>query len=256
MRGRWLAPVSARPSDRCRRRRRTQAPTRPRRPVRRSGHLPNRRRGRAVPGRHPVAPRSTGHTTARPSPAEPCWVARRGRASSGKRRRRIPPVRSAEVERQHLPRAADPAAPPCTQTTAGRARSSARGRWRSRSSSASTPCRSSPIDSTPCRSNGASFSAVVAPPSANAFLTSQTVRRGLKTRVVRSARLAAERRARAALGRRTAAAARQPQPAAPATVADHRDDGLREMRAAGRGERIPPVPVQNEEQVPGWRVPV
>ena len=58
------------------------------------------------------------------------------------------------------------------------------------------------------------------------------------------------------LGRRTAPAARQPQPAAPPAVADHRDDGLREVRAAGRGERIPPVPVENEEQVPGRRVPV
>jgi hypothetical protein len=60
------------------------------------------------------------------------------------------------------------------------------------------------------------------------------------------------------LGRRTAPAARQPQLAAPAAVADHRDDGLREVGAAGRGERIPPVPVEveNEEQVPGRRVPV
>ena len=39
-------------------------------------------------------------------------------------------------------------------------------------------------------------------------------------------------------------------------LADHRDDGLREVRAASRGERIPPVPVENEEQVPGRRVPV
>jgi hypothetical protein len=63
------------------------------------------------------------------------------------------------------------------------------------------------------------------------------------------------RRAAQAAGRRTAPAARQPQPAAPPDVADHRDEGLREVRAAGRWERIPPVAVENEEQVPGRCVP-
>jgi len=49
-------------------------------------------------------------------------------------------------------------------------------------------------------------------------------------------------------------AKRQPQP--PPTVSDHRDDGLREVRTAGRGERVPAVPVKNEEEAPGVRVPV
>src|SRR4029453_15877756 len=51
------------------------------------------------------------------------------------------------------------------------------------------------------------------------------------------------------LGRRTVAAPRQSQPATPAAVADPRDDRLREVRAAGRGERVPPVAVEHEEQV-------
>ena len=53
---------------------------------------------------------------------------------------------------------------------------------------------------------------------------------------------------------RPAPAARPAQTAAPPAVADHRDDGLREVRAAERGERIPPVLVENEEQVPRRRV--
>jgi hypothetical protein len=58
------------------------------------------------------------------------------------------------------------------------------------------------------------------------------------------------------LGWRAAPAARQAQLAASTAIADHGADGLREVRAASRWERIPPVPVENEEQVPVRRVPV
>ena len=60
--------------------------------------------------------------------------------------------------------------------------------------------------------------------------------------------------ATASLSPRTAPAARQPQPTQPAAVADHRDDRLCQVRAADPGEGIPPVPMEQEEQVSRGRV--